>query len=184
MTEEPVRKGVQIKTIILIALVVIIASFCVYTFYDLNGKSFDISNRQVLLIVTDSMDGDVTEYEIDSFPKNTFVMIKHLSEEEKLDISVGDVLSFRYGGILDHHRVIETHFSEGYVITHGDNTHATETVKLSDINGKVIGTNHWLGALVSFVKDNFLIVIALIAILAIAGEVYRAYRNGVFRKEE
>ena len=184
MTEEPAKKGIGKKTIILVALVVIIASFCAYTFYDLNGRSFSLSDRQMLLIVTDSMDGNVTEYEIDSFPADTFVMIKHLSEEEKLNIKVGDVLSFWYGGILDHHRVKEIHFDHGYVITHGDNTHADEKVNLSDINGQVIGANHWLGALVSFVKANFLIVIAAIAIIAIAGEIYRAYRNGVFSKEE
>ena len=171
------------KTVITVAIVVIVASFCVYTFYDLNGGSFDLSDREALLIVTDSMDGDVTEYDIDSFPKNTFVMVKHLSEEEKLHIQIGDVLSFRYNGILDHHRVIETHFDQGYVVTHGDNTHSSENVTLSSINGKVIGTNHWLGALVSFVKDNFLIVIAVIAAIAIIGEIYRAYKDGVFKKE-
>lgn len=171
------------KTVITVAIVVIVASFCVYTFYDLNGGSFDLSDREALLIVTDSMDGDVTEYDIDSFPKNTFVMVKHLSEPEKLQIQVGDVLSFRYNGILDHHRVVEIHFDQGYVVTHGDNTHSSENVSLSSINGEVIGTNHWLGALVSFVKDNFLIVIAVIAAIAIIGEIYKAYKDGVFKKE-
>ena len=33
------------------------------------------------------------------------------------------------------------------------------------------------------IKDNFLIVIAIIASFAIIGEIYRAYRNGVFAKE-
>ena len=173
------------KTVITVAIVVIVASFCIYTFYNLNGGSFDLSDREALLIVTDSMDGDVTEYDIDSFPKNTFVMVKHLSEQEKLQIAIGDVLSYNYYGILDHHRVIETHFDQGNVITHGDNTPPDfkDTVNLSDINGKVIGTNHWLGALVSFVKDNFLIVIAVIAAIAIIGEIYRAYKDGVFKKE-
>jgi hypothetical protein len=130
------------------------------------------------------MDGDVTEYDIDSFPKDTFVMVRHLSEQEKLEVKIGDVLSFRYNGIMDHHRVIETHFDQGYIVTHGDNTTSTEDVSLSDINGEVIGTNHWLGVLVSFVKDNFLIVIAVIAAIAIIGEIYRAYKDGVFSKEE
>ena len=176
--------GSKRKTIFTVIALVIVASFCVYTFYDLNGKSFDLSVREALLIVSDSMDGDVTSYDIDSFPKNTFVMVRHLSEQEKLKIEIGDVLSFRYNGIMDHHRVIETHFDQGYVITHGDNTHSTENVSLSAINGEVIGTNHWLGVLVSFVKDNFLIVIAVIAAIAIIGEIYRAYKDGVFSKKE
>ncbi len=172
------------KTIFTVIALVIVASFCIYTFYDLNGKSFDLSDREALLIVSDSMDGDVTEYDIDSFPKDTFVMVRHLSEQEKLEVKIGDVLSFRYNGIMDHHRVIETHFDQSYVVTHGDNTHSTENVSLSAINGEAIGTNHWLGALVSFVKDNFLIVIAVIAAIAIIGEIYRAYKDGVFSKEE
>ncbi len=183
MSTSSENGGIRRGTIFSIALLVIVASLCVYTFYDLNGKSFDISDREALLIVTDSMDGDVKTFDIDSFPRNTFVMVKHLSEQEKLDVKIGDVLSFRYNGILDHHRVIETHYDQGYIVTHGDNTHATETVKLSDINGKVVGTNHWLGALVSFVKDNFLLVIAVIAGIAIIGEIYRAYKDGVFSKE-
>ncbi len=176
--------GSKRKTIFTVIALVIVASFCVYTFYDLNGKSFDLSDREALLIVSDSMDGDVTEYDIDSFPKDTFVMVRHLSEQEKLEVKIGDVLSFRYNGIMDHHRVIETHFDQGYIVTHGDNTTSTEDVSLSDINGEVIGTNHWLGVLVSFVKDNFLIVIAVIAAIAIIGEIYRAYKDGVFSKEE
>lgn len=171
------------KTIFSVIAMVIVASLCVYTFYDLNGKSFDLSDREALLIVTDSMDGDVKTFDIDSFPRNTFVMVKHLSDQEKLDVKIGDVLSFKYNGILDHHRVVETHFDQGYVVTHGDNTHSTENVSLASINGEVVGTNHWLGVLVSFIKDNFLIVIAVIATIAIIGEVYRAYKDGVFSKE-
>ena len=180
MTAEPVKSGNKRRTIVSIALLVIVASFCIYTFYDLNGKSFDISDRQPLLIVSDSMDGDVDGFEVNSFPKNTFIMVKHLSEEEKREVQIGDVLSFQYNSILDHHRVIETHFDQGYVITHGDNTHSTENVSLSAINGKVIGTNHALGVVISFIKDNFLIVIAAIATIAIIGEIYRAYKDGVF----
>ena len=171
------------KTIFSVIAMVIVASLCVFTFYDLNGKSFDKSDREALLIDTDSMDGDVKTFDIDSFPRNTFVMVKHLSDQEKLDEKIGDVLSFKYNGILDHHRVVETHFDQGYVVTHGDNTHSTENVSLASINGEVVGTNHWLGAIVSFIKDNFLIVIAVIATIAIIGEIYRAYKDGVFSKE-
>ena len=182
MAEPHVRN--KNKVIVSVAVVVVIVAASLYVFYDFNGRSFDISDRQALLIVTDSMDGDVTDQEINSFPSNTFVMVKHLSDSEKQALVEGDVISFRYSGVLDHHRIIETNFEENYVITHGDNTHSTEKVYLSEINGKVVGTNVWLGHTVAFVKDNFLIVIALIAAFAIAGEVYRAYKDGVFSKEE
>ena len=183
MTAEPTEGGTKKRRIFSIALMVIIASLCAYTFYDLNGKSFDISDREALLIVTDSMDGDVKSFNIDSFPRNTFIMVKHLSEQEKLEIEIGDVLSFNDHGILNHHRVKETHFDQNYVVTKGDNKQDSEYVSLASINGEVVGTNHWLGAIVSFIKDNFLIVIAVIATIAIIGEVYRAYKDGVFSKE-
>jgi len=171
------------KTIFSVIAMVIVASLCVFTFYDLNGKSFDLSDREALLIVTDSMDGDVKTFDIDSFPRNTFVMVKHLSDQEKLEIEIGDVLSFKDYNILNHHRVIETHFDQNYVVTKGDNKQSTEDVYFPSINGKVVGTNHWLGVIVAFVKDNFLLVIAVIATIAIIGEVYRAYRDGVFSKD-
>ena len=186
MTREPAKGGIKRKTIFSIVLLVVLASVCAYTFYDLNGGSFDLKDRQALLIVSDSMDGDNTGFEINSFPKDTFIMVKHLSEQEKREVKVGDVLSFQYLGILDHHRVIETNFDNGFVITHGDNVMpgTNETVKLSDINGIVVGTNHSLGVVVTLVKNNFLLFIAIIATLAIIGEIYRAYRDGVFSKEE
>ncbi len=177
------RTGTKITVVVVIAILAVAA----YMFYDLNGKSFDLSDRQMLLIVTDSMDGNVTEYEIDSFPKNTFITVEKLTAEEIMSLEVGDVISFWYGSILDHHRIYELDFDHGYVKTRGDRPDlivgSGETVKLTDINGKVIGTNHMIGATVDWVKNNFLILVAAIAIFAIAGEIYRAYKNGVFEKE-
>ncbi len=171
------------STMVTIGIIVIIAAVSTYALYDFNGNSLDLSDRQILLIVTDSMDGNVTQYDVDSFPKDTFIMIEHLSDEKKQNIQIGDVLSFWKNDILIHHRVTETHLDQGFVMTHGDNTTASEKVLLSDINGKVIGTNHLAGQIVSFIKNNILAVIALIAAFTIIGEICRAYRNGVFDRE-
>ncbi len=151
-----------------IIAVVAVALTSVYVFYDFNGGSFDLSDRQVLLIVTDSMDGDVTEYKIHSFPADTMVMIHHLSDAEKQQIQVGDVISFRVGSILNHHRVIDiSGIESGTITTKGDNSPSTETVALSDVNGEVIGTNHWLGVIVSFVRE-YIIFIVLAAVFIVA----------------
>jgi hypothetical protein len=173
---------VKRKTIASLIIILIIAVAAIAFAFHFNGNSMDFSNRQVLLIVTDSMDGDVHEYEIDSFPKNTFVMVKHLSEEEKLQIKVGDVLSFWKNGILIHHRVTDLHLDIGEVTTMGDNTHSHETVELGDINGKVVGTSPLLGQVVSFVKANFIIVIIALVALAIVCEIVMAYRRGASGK--
>ena len=160
------------------ATVLVIVIFAAYGFYGFNGDSFDLTDRQVLLIVTDSMDGDVTEYAIDSFPEDTFVMIHRLSDSKKMNLEVGDVISFEQTvgsqRILNHHRIIETHFTEdvstSYVITKGDNPNitTTETVYLSEINGEVIGTNHAAGVVASFLKAYWYIVLGVIfAVLAL-----------------
>jgi hypothetical protein len=167
MTTEDTEKekGLKPKTVIGIVAVVIVAALSAYVFYDFNGHSFDVSDREVLLIMTDSMDGDNTEYKIHSFPKNTLVMVKHLSEEEKQDIQIGDVISFHYESILIHHRVIELHMDQGYVNTQGDNRTVRELVYLSDVNGEVIGTSYWLGVLTAFVKTYFFFILAAFCVL-------------------
>ena len=177
------RKFVLTRREVFIILAIGAVIFAGYVVYDLNGHSFDPTDRQMIIIVSDSMDGDVHEYDVDSFKKNTMVMVRHLSDSEKKRIEVGDVLSFWYEGVLDHHRVIDiSHIGDEnpYVITKGDNTekyHSEETVYLKDINGEVVGTNHALGVVASFVKDHFLIMLAVIALFAIAGELVSYSKN-------
>ncbi len=161
-----------------IIAVAAVAVTSVYVFYDFNGDSFDLSDRQVLLIVTDSMDGNVTEYKIHSFPADTLVMIHHLSDSEKQQIQVGDVISFRFNGILNHHRVVDTSGIEsGTITTQGDNSPSTETVKLSDVNGEVIGTNHWLGVIVSFVREYIIFIVLAAVFIAASVEIVRWARR-------
>ncbi len=165
---------ISLPRVILCCAVVAVAISSVYVFYNLNGDSFSLSDRQALLIVTDSMDGDVDEYQIDSFPADTMVMIRQLSDEEKLGIEVGDVLSFHQGNILNHHRVTDvSNIESGYVTTKGDNNPSSETVLLSDVNGEVIGTNHWLGVLVSFVKEYIIFLVLASVFVAISVEILR-----------
>ena len=176
MTEtEDTGKGEERKltprTVVAIAAAIVIISIGVYVFYDLNGHSLDPTDREAIIILTDSMDGDNTEYAIHSFPMHTMVMVKHLSEEEKKEIQVGDVISFHYKDktkdILIHHRVIAVHFDDGYVNTQGDNRDVKELVYLEDINGEVVGTNHWLGELAYFVKNYVFFILAAFCVLMI-----------------
>lgn len=45
------------KKIIAIAVAVVVVATALYTVYDLNGKSFDLSGREARIVVTGSMDG-------------------------------------------------------------------------------------------------------------------------------
>lgn len=164
------------RPLTILAIVAIIA-VPVVTFYEFNGHSLDISDRQVVLVVTDSMDGDVHDYDIGSFPANTLVMIQHLPDNEKRFLKVGDVISFYNGDMLIHHRIVSTDMQNDAVMVHGDNSHSTERVLLKDINGKVIGTNHWIGFLTDLILSNFLVFLGVLFVICSAAVVYAVYRD-------
>ena len=146
------------------ACIIIISA---YVAYDLNGRSFDFSDRDVVLIVTDSMDGNVHEYAIDSFPANTLVMVQHTPENEKRFLKEGDVISYKGNdGVLMHHRVVQVNPDSVYV--HGDNNRATEKVYFGEIEGKVVGTNPWLGSAMVLIQNNFFVFLAAMFILCSA----------------
>ena len=152
-----------------------IIALSAYVIFDFNGGSFDLTNRELILVVTDSMDGNVTEYEVDSFPTNTLVMVEHLSDYEAQFLRVGDVVSYNHDGFLVQHRIIQVNSDSVYV--HGDNNHSTEVVSLDDINGRVVGTNWILGHALSFISSNFLIFLVVMFAICSALVVYGIYKS-------
>ena len=148
--------------------------------WDLNGDSFDLTDRQLVLVVTDSMDGDNHEYDIGSFPANTLVMVEHLNNQEKRFLRVGDVISYYDDDILQHHRVIQV--NSGSVYVHGDNNHSTEIVPYDSINGKVVGTNWIVGHAIVFIEQNFLLFLGSMFLICAALVVYSMY-SGTSKKE-
>ncbi len=153
------------RPLTILAIVAIIA-VPVFTFYDLNGHSFDITDRQILLVVSDSMDGDVHEYAIDSFQADTLVMIEHIPEHEKPFLREGQVISFYDGDILVQHRIVGVNSDSVYAL--GDNGHSTDRVYFEDINGVVIGTNSWLGKIIAFIEGNFMLFLGMMFALCCA----------------
>ena len=87
---------------IAIGSVLILSTASVYAFYDLNGESFDIADRELRLIVTDSMEGEHMQYDIQTIQKNSLVMVSFLSDGEKEGLKKGDVIQFSYNGMLNH----------------------------------------------------------------------------------
>jgi hypothetical protein len=154
------------KTIIVVAVALVLSALTVYTFYNINGHSLDVTDREVRLIVTDSMEGEPKgEYKVPTIQKDSLVMVKFLSDDEKSNLKAGDVIQFRYNGILNHHRVNET--GTDYVITQGDNTSSKEIVQFSDIRGEVQGADHTAGVIFTFVKDYVYVIVAFIVVLFI-----------------
>ncbi len=170
------------KKLLTYAVLATLAVAGAISFYQFNGDSFDLSDRQVLLVVTDSMDGDVHEYDIGSFPADTLVMIEHLNSQEVRFLKVGDVISYKVGDILVQHRVVQVNSDSLYV--HGDNNHSTEKVYFGDVNGKVVGTNWALGHVVAWIEGNFLIFLGMMFVLCSITIVLSMYPVIPMRKEE
>ena len=141
----------------------------------LNGWSLDFTDRDMRLIVTDSMDGEPTDYEIPTIEKDSMVMVRLIDDDEKLTLKEGEVIQFRSHGILNHHRVISNDIENAYATTKGDNAQFSEKVSYKDIRGIVVGKDHLLGMIVAFVKTNWMVlIIAIVAILVIS-EIWSRY---------
>ena len=170
------------KTIIVVAVALVLSALTVYTFYNMNGHSFDVTNREVRLIVTDSMAGEPTSYDVATIEKDSLVMVRFLSDGEKYELKQGDVVQFKYGNILNHHRVVSNNTDEGFVITQGDNTSTTEKVYYANIRGEVVGSDHVAGEIFTFVKNYYLVIIAAIVVLYIGSLLLEEIRRE--KKEE
>lgn len=140
-----------------LAIFIGVAAFSVYVALDMNGGSLDFSDRQLTLVVTNSMDGDITDYDVDSFPADTLVIIQHLPDNEVRLLRVGDVISYHDGSMLIHHRIVQVNSDSFYV--RGDNGHSTDKVMFDEVNGLVVGTNPLLGHVVSWISSHFLVFV-------------------------
>ena len=105
-TQETNKRHFGRKTAVILAVALVLAVLSVSAFYNANGKSLDVRDREVRLIVTDSMDGERMPYSVSTIPKDSLVVVKLISDEEKKDLQTGDVIQFRYGSVLNHHRVV------------------------------------------------------------------------------
>ena len=155
------------KTVVIAVVLLILISASLALFYNLNGHSLDPRDREIRLIVTDSMEGEKMNYDIPTIEKDSLVMVRFVSGDEKKDLQVGDVIQFRYHGILNHHRVISNDPEGGFVITKGDNADSTEKVLYENIRGEVVGKNHILGEIFKFTKDYIYVLIASLITLYI-----------------
>ena len=92
-------------TIILPVVVLII--LMTVGFYEINGESLDPRGTDFRIIVTDSMDGEETDFEIPTIPVDSLVTVKHLDIDEFDDVKVGDVVAYDFNGMMIVHRVIQ-----------------------------------------------------------------------------
>ena len=81
---------IAIYVIVIMVLFIIVSTF----FYHLNDDSNDYSRSELLIVPTGSMDGGPTDYEISTIPKDSMIMSHFLTDEEKDELKVGDVITF------------------------------------------------------------------------------------------
>ncbi len=176
------------NTVKIAAVVIIIAALAgagLYSIYSINDGSLDLKDREVRLVVSSSMDGEETDYKIPTIPKNSLIMIKLLDESEHGDIEIGDVVTFKRGGKLIVHRVIEIEEIEdgGYKFTtKGDANSAADSPVYSDaVTGKVVGLSLYAGKLIAISKSHLiwgvlLIALAIVIVYSIR-DIIRIQRN-------
>lgn len=164
-----VSKGFYIKVVLAILVVVV----GVYFVYDLNGSSLDLSDREVRLIVTDSMDGEARDYSISTIPKNSLVMIRHLDGAGLDGLVVGDVLAYKSLGLLFTHRIIAVDHENRMFTTQGDNAVSPETVSYSHAIGNVVGVNHIAGEAAIFLKQYGILLGAFVLLFVFGYEAIR-----------
>lgn len=179
------------KQIITISAVIIVAASALYIAYDFNGDSLDFSDRETLLVRTNSMGGDEhpSGYDIGAIPQWSLIMVKKLdTQEEKDAIEVGDVITFMYNGRLTVHRVIEVNRDSGGhltdAVTRGDNVPSPlniETPTADQITGVVVGVSVWMGSIVHFAQNSTLllavIVIVAIVMVSVVWDIVKATRR-------
>jgi len=159
------------------ACVIIMFALASFTAFDLNGGSLDFSDKDVVLVVTDSMDGDVHDFAIDSYPADTVLMFEHVPTHEVRLIRVGEVAVYHSGGMLITHRVVGVDLEKSCLIVKGDNSSLKEEVAFDDVVGVIVGTNQWLGAAASFVKLNLTGILAVVFIVFAGSLLVYRYKN-------
>lgn len=181
------ERNFPLKTVIVAAIVIVVLISTTVFFYHFNGDSLDFSNREILTVPTDSMQGEPQDWPISTIPKDSIIMVHLLSDGEKKDLARGDVITFRQGGIEKVHRIVEID-PDGTLTTQGDNNSGKDPpITLNDVHGKVIGVAPTVGKAVSAVKDftmnsPILIIMGIILLIILIYSVIEIIR--IVRKKD
>lgn len=170
------------KGILLSVCVVFLVILSAYTLYDLNGHSFDLSDREMMIVVTGSMDGEPQDYDIPTIPVRSLVMVRHLDQNEVGELKIGDVVAYHSGSMVIMHRLVE--IVDDYLVLKGDANISSEKVPFDDVMGVVVGVSPILGQVVYFIKSSPILVMAAFVCLLIMAYSLRAILRILSNKEE
>lgn len=155
----------NVSALIVLTLLITAVPFIMH----MNGGSLDITNRELLIVVTDSMDGPPQPYDIQSIPRNSLVMVETISADGIDNLKIGDVIGFRTavaeGQVF--HRIQDIDTATKSVTLRGDQSHFSETVDFDDIISIVRGVDPTLGGMALFIKLNLPYLAALMVMTAV-----------------
>lgn len=107
--------------------------------------------------------------------------MRHLGPEGMDGIAVGDVIAYSFGGSVVIHRVVSIDREGGTLVAKGDANTSAETVPFDRVVGEVVGVSYPLGAVVSVLRSETVMVLAAgacaVILVACVREVLRVLRD-------
>lgn len=165
---------------------VLIAVLLLFSISNISSKREDdipaVFSRGFVNVLSSSMDGNETNYRVNSFKKDALVFVKILNDESKAQLQVGDVVVF-WGQLSPTdptvkafviHRIIEIDGNQ--ITTQGDNpiTNATitETHNINAIKAVATSKVEGIGGAIGYLQSptGFLIFVVVPLILLVVFE--------------
>ena len=186
-TKKILKILLNIAVYVLFALILLLTVFIVAS----GNKGYtSIFGTAYVAVESDSMNGDRE----DSFQKGALLKLDILSDDEKLKLKEGDIISFydTIGGkrVINSHRIVEV-WGEGssrVFVTQGDKMSSPDISRrnLNDVIGKVKSHTNGLGNLFLFIRTGagFAVCIILPCLLLIGYCVYDLVRAVREQKKE
>lgn len=212
-TEEKVKKTPKELTMFILTIVgnvvfyIVIIMLFLFSIMNINagndGKGFpNLFGNGFLSVQSDSMNGESSEYEIDSFNKGDLVKVKVFKDKDCSNLEVGDVVTFYDPSLeaLNTHRVVYVHDDNSYVICQGDKVAMTPALKydinMSDmlkyslesqghiqivtpenIKGLVTGVSEGAGKTLDNIQKNWLFIFVIPVLVFLLIEIFLVIKN-------
>lgn len=168
-----------VKIVLNVLFYSVVALLLIYSIIVITSRGAnDIPNvfgNGFLAVETDSMVGDKP----DSFNPNDLIFVKILNDEQKNNLTEGDIITFKdpaKGGALNTHRIVDIR-SDGFIQTQGDNENQPDFFYLehSDIVAKYTGKIPAVGGFIIFLQSQLgfglLILLPIFLVLVYQGYV-------------
>ena len=162
------QRAKVLKIILGIILIILVYNIILVGISMIDGNKFNLFGYSAYIITSDSMTPEIN--------KGDVVITRKIGEDE---IEVNDIITFYEEGQNITHRVMEITDVDGYkeYKTKGDNNQVedSKTVNFDNINGKVILKIPFLGSIISFMKNQIILLIIVLIILIVC--LYKIEKN-------